>query len=43
MKNWHIGMGETREDLEPKVEQTESQTTMIAGGMKVSETAVIKA
>lgn len=43
MKNWHIGMGETQEDLEPKVEQTESQTTTMAGGMKVPETAVIKA
>jgi len=43
MKKCHIGTGETREDLEPKMEQTESQTTMMAGGMKVPETAVIKA
>lgn len=41
MKNWHIGMGETQEDLETNVWQT--QTAVAAGGTKVPETLVIKA
>lgn len=41
MKNWH--MGKMREDFEPNVEQTTSQTAVAAGGMKVPETALIKA
>lgn len=43
MKNWHIGMREKQEDLEPNVEQTASQTAAAAGGTKIPETVVIKA